>query len=246
MPNYQEQKTMSEVLLERRAVYEGMVQQALDGVYQSVDLRRLEEFETALAVLCGSTGACLESRVSQENQTKPSESADRKPRLTSYQYNKARDAGMTNQQIKAKFKLDSPYQLRGLGRSYASRKAKPSEETSTEAIELNEDKRKVLTWNKYIAARDCGETNADIGKKYKREYPRQLNVFSMQYAKQKRTESDRNKPQLTYELYAAAKDAGQTNNQIREQYRLQTGLQLNGFAGNYSKKKAQEKKSEAK
>ena len=228
MAKYQEQKPISEVLQERRASYEGRVHQAFDAVYQSVDLRRLEEFETAITTLCSSTQAGLESRVAQE-QPEP-QRVDRRPKLNSDRYKAARDAGMTNEQIKAKFRTDSPYSMGGFGRAYAVEKKQEN------LIETNPaDERKLLTYKLYMAARDSGESNKDIAKKYRGEYPRQVNVFSMNYAKQKRREADRMKPELTYEAYATAKDAGQTNDQIRERFRLKCGLQLNGFAGNYAK-----------
>ena len=51
---------------------------------------------------------------------------DRRPRITQYQYRKARDEGMTYDEIKTKFRLDNPNQLGGFEMQYRTLKSKAS------------------------------------------------------------------------------------------------------------------------
>lgn len=117
-----EEKPLSEVIGKRRKHYQTKVEKAFDSVYNSGDFEYIGRFEglvTKLSDVVIKRGN-LDGLVQSTGKALPT--GDRRPRLTSYQYAKARDAGMTNEDIKKKFRMDSPHQISGFGRQYATRK----------------------------------------------------------------------------------------------------------------------------
>lgn len=137
-----EEKPLSEILNERKEYYTGKVAQALmtytekiaqifDKVYKSRNLDYINKFEQAILTLTKKViNSGLESIVTEtekkpvKKEIIPREKTDKRPRLTLYQYTKAREEGMTNEQIKEKFRMDSNYQIGGYARQYYARKEK--------------------------------------------------------------------------------------------------------------------------
>lgn len=80
------------------------------------------EFESKL--VSALREAMEQSDTAQEEQSRSpkiqiKKQKDNRPRLTQYQYRRARDEGFSNEQIKERFRLDSAYQIGGYGRQYA-------------------------------------------------------------------------------------------------------------------------------
>ncbi|MAG45596.1 MAG: hypothetical protein CMH63_02370 [Nanoarchaeota archaeon] len=116
-----EEKPLSEIIEGRRNYYKAQMTKAFEAVYASGDFGHIERFEqVVLRISEGAVSGKLEGLVSQQKR-KPK--GDRRPRLTAHQYNKSRDEGMSNEEIKAKFRIDPSYQLGGFARQYNRRQA---------------------------------------------------------------------------------------------------------------------------
>jgi len=70
------------------------------------------------------TEAYTNQRESRTKEDKRATDGDKRPRLTSYQYQKCRGEGMANEEIERKFRIDSAQQLGGLTAQYNKRKKK--------------------------------------------------------------------------------------------------------------------------
>ena len=124
------EKTLSEVIYDRTTFYQGKIMEAFDRVYKSADIAYIEKFENAVSELVSKVSPTGKGNLERRAETAPiipvqhkPRPVEEKPRLTSYQYRKARDAGMTNEEIKTKFRMDSSYQICGFARQYLREKA---------------------------------------------------------------------------------------------------------------------------
>jgi len=120
------EKPLSQIMSERRDYYLGIITEAVDAVYNNGNFERIEKFEKSISILFARSTrgkVNLEEIVKEETLIKiPVGSKTRVAkgtRLTYYQFAKARDEGMTNAEIKETFRLDTPYQLIGLGMRYS-------------------------------------------------------------------------------------------------------------------------------
>ncbi len=124
-----QEKPLSEIIEERKNYYMNKLKASLDMVYKSGDLDYIGKFEQALLRLAD-TGKL--EKILKEDTNKdveePIKRIKRKPILTIYQYSKSRDEGMTNQQIKEKFSMKSPYVIGGFARQYLARKKNDEKE----------------------------------------------------------------------------------------------------------------------
>jgi len=62
-------------------------------------------------------------KLEETAETSYEPNVDRRPRLTRYRFRKARDRGMTNEGIKAKYRMDSPQQISGFTMQWNKSKA---------------------------------------------------------------------------------------------------------------------------
>ncbi|VVB77859.1 Uncharacterised protein [uncultured archaeon] len=173
------QKPLSEVVAERRGFYEKRIGKAFDSVYASGNFQYIEKFEN---VILGITQRAVQGNL-EGIVIKPLDSAivvatqaTGKPVLTKETYATARGSGMTNEQIKKAYRIENKFSLGGFTSAYEKKKK----------VQEAKDPRPKLTYQLFVAARDAGVTNKQIIQQYKREYPRQVNVFSMEYVKAKR------------------------------------------------------------
>jgi hypothetical protein len=125
-----EQKSLTQVIQERKQQYQQSVQQTIEKVYDSGNLQRIEKFERAVEYLGRIAAGSLE-KIASESAEVEKPAAGKKQRLTYYQYVKARNEGMTNAQIKKRFATDSHYQLGAYASSYSrnAKKQKAAEES---------------------------------------------------------------------------------------------------------------------
>ncbi len=121
-----EEKSLSEIVGERKSYYLGKIENAFDRVYRSKDFAYIERFEQAVLLLNDkfTKGRLEEKLLGQDKKPlkRKTPKVDTRPLLTMYRYAKARDKGMENEQIKEKFRLNSSYQLCGFSRWYSARK----------------------------------------------------------------------------------------------------------------------------
>ena len=130
-----EERPLSVVIGDRKGFYQAKIAAAFDKVYSSGNFRYIEQFEKAvLSLSAGIMQGNLEGRVLMQEpdamprirkRSKAISDVDRRPRLTSHQYAKARDEGLTNELIRERFRMSSPYQICGFAKAYKARKAKP-------------------------------------------------------------------------------------------------------------------------
>lgn len=122
-----EEKPLSELIGSRKAHYLKKVEKAFDAVYNSARFGYIEQFEKIVSELSekavqgrleGIVVEQEEKSIERKLKEKPIRKVDKRQRLTSYQYAKSRDAGLTNEQIKEKFRIDSYRQLGGFVRQY--------------------------------------------------------------------------------------------------------------------------------
>ncbi len=126
-----EEKPLSELLETRRSYYMARIANAFDAVYRSKDFDYIDQFEQAVLLLSNNAEKNDLEKIVSEFQKKTGEKTDKRPALTSYQYAKARDEGMTNEEIMRKYKVFSG-QLGGFAKAYNRRKKAKIEQPSTE------------------------------------------------------------------------------------------------------------------
>ncbi|MAH03784.1 hypothetical protein CMI39_03295 [Candidatus Pacearchaeota archaeon] len=174
-----EEKPLSEVIGNRKNYYQTKIAEAFETVYKSKDFEYIGQFEkivsklTARALKGNLEGIIKESKRGRPRKIKE---IDKRPRLTSYQYAKSRDEGMTNEEIKNKFRMDSPYHLSGFSRKYNKNLKERKKD----------DTRPKLTSKKYAKAKDDGMTNKEIKNKFRIDSARQLGGFAYQYLKKRK------------------------------------------------------------
>ena len=132
-----EERPLSDIIEHRKNHYIEKVKKAFDTVYKSGNFAYISQFEDMFSKLSEEAiqgnlekiliapynplmGISIETKVPKRRTRK----IDIKPRLTSYQYGKARDKGMTNEKIREKFRMNSPHQICGFARQYTRRKDK--------------------------------------------------------------------------------------------------------------------------
>jgi hypothetical protein len=125
---YKQPKNLVEVLADRKSFYLAKVNEAFDRAYASGDFAYITRFENSVMALGardaeGELESIAEKAVAEKRTRKRRRKAnvDKRPKLTAYQYAKARDAGKTNAQIKKEYRMTSPYQICGFGSVYAQR-----------------------------------------------------------------------------------------------------------------------------
>jgi|TARA_B100001971_G_scaffold144685_1_gene133847 uncharacterized protein YnzC (UPF0291/DUF896 family) len=169
-----EEKPLSEIIRNRKNYYQTKISEAFNIVYESRDFKYIGQFEKIVSTLNKRViKGNLEGLIKESKRGRPRKikEVDKRPRLTSYQFAKAKAEGMTNEEIKKKFRMNSAYQLSGFSRQYNKNLKK---------IE-KDDLRPKLTSEEYAKAKAEGMTNEEIKKKFKMESARQLGGFAYQY-----------------------------------------------------------------
>lgn len=116
-----QEKPLDELVEDRKKYYQSIITKKFDEIYATGDIRQIGEFEKVVSGLCSIIYEPDVKPASREAQREEQEKPDKRPRLTAYKYYQARDQGLTNKQIKEKFRIVNPYQLGGFGRQYAKR-----------------------------------------------------------------------------------------------------------------------------
>lgn len=177
------QKPLSEVVAERRGFYEARMAKAFEAVYSSGNFQYIERFEgivlgisqrTSQGSLEGIVIKPLEQPQAQAQQAEPTSPAEGKIDFT--EYKKSRQSGMTHRQIADKYPNTGKYQLA----AYASNLAR------WKKVQDAADPRPTITYELFVTARNAGVANKQIMQQYKREYPMQINIFSMKYSRAKK------------------------------------------------------------
>jgi|SRR3989344_5598940 len=182
------------------------MQKALDKAYGAGDLSYIEQFEGAVAHMATATvflprkktgiDKLLESiqqRGIAETEDKglagktkggereaAGEKADKRPRLTKYQYFKSRDAGMTNEEIKKKFRLSNSYVLCGYGKSYQHQKG---QREKTRAKKETDNRPLLNAYKDYAELRDSGMTNEQIKESHRIKKLQQISGWGSYYSR---------------------------------------------------------------
>ena len=123
-----EEKSLSELIKSRKNFYQTKIAKTFDLVYNSGEFEHIEQFEHVISLLSTYTKQGNLERiltqipVGKKAKTEDTLKVDKRPRLTSYQYSKARDDGMTHEQIKEKFRMKTPHQIGGFAKQYERRK----------------------------------------------------------------------------------------------------------------------------
>jgi len=174
------QKPLSEVVAERRGFYESRMAKAFDSVYSSGNFQYIERFEGVVIGISqraaqGNLEGIVIKPLEQPAQVQVQVQAESSPEKTIdfQQYKKARQSGMSHQEIAAKHPNVDSHTL-GAYSANLSRWKK---------VQDAADPRPKLTYDLFVAARNAGVDNKQIMGQYKREYPQQINVFSMEYSK---------------------------------------------------------------
>ncbi|MBD3253374.1 hypothetical protein GF386_06580 [Candidatus Pacearchaeota archaeon] len=224
--------------------------EAFEAVYSSGNfdyIDRFEKFVLGITQRAVQGEGELEAMIAGYESGKPlterpetTVSEKRKPRLTSYQYQKSRDQGMTHEQIREKFRVDSGRQLCGFASQYARRQR-----------EKEKDKRPVLNLDLYERARNEGMTHQEIrdSEKFRIDDPRSLRGYASAYAKRHSQEQETletSKPELTFEEYEHAISQGLSTSDIREAYHVTSSQQLSGFSRKLANKKSKKSRARAK
>jgi len=131
-------REISETFENERSHIKETMANLVKKVYSSGDVKKIEDFETRLEQMKnGDYGKSIDkfykflhlfnedSKTEKEmagyDRSKKLVSArgyDKRKRLTFYQYSKSRDRGMSNEEIKKKFRMNTPYQICGFARHY--------------------------------------------------------------------------------------------------------------------------------
>jgi hypothetical protein len=122
-------ESLREIISKRKSKYSSMILDTAERIYSTGNIGYIESFENLVNMLhvaqeTGKLETLLFSTLF-ELTTKPQEpKTAKKKRLTLYQYCKSRDGGMSNEEIKAKFRMDTPYSICGFARQYSRQKKK--------------------------------------------------------------------------------------------------------------------------
>lgn len=131
MTQIQEEKPLTEVIKEvmrnRRDHYLTKIEETFRAIYRSGDCVYIERFEKLVSELSklakdgnleGVVLKSIEESKKEEGKKFTKGKIKRKPKLTQYQYARAKEKGMTNEEIKEKYRLDHPRQLSGFAGWY--------------------------------------------------------------------------------------------------------------------------------
>ena len=116
-----EEKPLSEIIRNRKNYYQTKISEAFNIVYESRDFKYIGQFEKIVSTLNKRViKGNLEGLIKESKRGRPRKikEVDKRPRLTSYQFAKAKAEGMTNEEIKKKFKMESARQLGGFAYQY--------------------------------------------------------------------------------------------------------------------------------
>jgi polyribonucleotide nucleotidyltransferase len=122
-----EERPLSELVESRKNFYQSKMEKAFEMVYKSENFDYIEQFEQYITeisdqAIAGKLEGLLDKTTEAQKKTIRSRIVDNRPRLNLYQYSKARDEGMTNEEIKKKFRMDSPYSIGGFSKHYQANK----------------------------------------------------------------------------------------------------------------------------
>lgn len=142
-----EQKSLKEIIQERKKQYQESIQKTLDEVYQSGNVATIERFENAVLYLGRLAEGNLEGRIEDvqaaQRAVRPeaqrTTGQDRRPRLTFYQYAKAKNEGMTTEEIKNKFRYDSGKQIGAYAANYAKNAKKQQAKQAKKRLDFQAD-----------------------------------------------------------------------------------------------------------
>jgi hypothetical protein len=125
------------------------------------------------------------------------------------------------------------------------------EKISKEEAVVEIDSRPMLNAELYIKEREAGLNETQIGEKYQLENPHFMKGCRFQYTNFKRNKSSNvkniqteqeqkgnegdDRPLLNSTNYRQARDAGMSNDEIKERYRLSSRNQINGLASQYTR-----------
>lgn len=115
-----EERPLSELIENRKKYHITKLERALDAAYKNRDIEYIEQIERIVSLLSDGKIGDLERILSkQTSKQSPQKTPDKRPRLTRYQYRTCRNEGMSNEDIKKKFRTDNPYQINGFALQYA-------------------------------------------------------------------------------------------------------------------------------
>lgn len=190
-----QEKPLLEVLGERKSYYKQRISEAFSGLQIAIDnaykkgsIGYIEKFERALLKLSEAINISFtpyEKGLEKVVVGIPEkiEEVDKRPRLTRYQYYKSRDAGMTNEEIKKKFRIDNPYTLSGYGRWYKHYKKQGKEKTSAGTKKETDNRPLLAKYEDYAKLRDAGMTNEQIKEVHKIKKLHQISGWGSYYSK---------------------------------------------------------------
>ncbi|MEK6842824.1 MAG: hypothetical protein AABX84_03325 [Nanoarchaeota archaeon] len=122
----QTEQPLSEIIAKRRDYYAELINESLQIVYDSGNFDYIEKIEKVIQELNdGVKKGSLENLAWKLRTVVNGTKKDKRPILIYERYVSARDSGMSNEQIKEKYRLESHRQMSAFGSHYA-RSKKPN------------------------------------------------------------------------------------------------------------------------
>ena len=123
MKNQKNYDSLRKILKDRQENYSNRLLETANRVYATGNLHYIASFENVVEILSSAKNAktlegIISAIVPRQKKKIAAEYTSKRKRLTFYQYSKSRDRGMTNEQIKKTFRMDTPYQICGFARHY--------------------------------------------------------------------------------------------------------------------------------
>ncbi len=241
-----EEKTLSEVLAERRVHFGYKVVDIVNEVYGSRNLNFIENFEEVISKL----GERVSSRsledffdVGMPSESKRNDAELGKIKLTFDLYTEERNSGLTHEQIKEKYSehmkalgVHSDKVLGGYSANYSRWRAPKDQNAETPGKEF--------TLGLYVQERQAGLNNEQIAEKYNITGDN-LMEYAEAYTKQKKprakkddkmvTDGDK-RPRLTSYQYAKSRGEEMTDDQIKAKFRVDSPQQLDDLRAQYTER----------
>ena len=240
-----EEKTLSEILEERRIQYGHKVVSTLNKVYGSRNLNLIEVFEEVVSKLDErvSSGS-LEGVLEEIPAEKPSEDKKQSLGFTFDWYAEERNAGLTHKQIKEKYSSHVDTLRNNVNQILGAYSANYSRWKAPKSSQ-GEDSKNAFTFDLFLQERQAGLSSEQIAEKYKlsgddlMKYAEQYTEFRKSKARELdkgALDGDKRKRLTSYQ-YAKCRKSGMTNEEIMSKFRVDSPQQLEEFTAEYNQGK---------